>query len=404
MDITIVNYKKEYDQQLLELFYRSVYGTSTYKKDKGSDYVRVPSQWIYRYTLSEGSITKVAIENDNVIGSLGIVIKTGKINDKKVKIGCFVDKCILPEHLDNYKSISQKLFINLENEAKKKCVDVICGWDFYHPSIGKYRKLFEGMNYKWVEGVCWYIGGSAIKGEYPYEWNSTNIGISWKLGFKLLRYYHRLKEMFIPQLSGDIQIRDMKNDDLEDICELINTTNKDTLFAPNYTKKDFQDIIEKNNIHGLIAEKDSRTIGVLTYITAAWSGQMFGRPYHDKGWQRTFGFLPDEFAVLPEYQKTALPVNMVFELAKIKNPEKGIKYNNNYVFISDVIDERKGMEWRRNAFLNFGCTKPKVGHGVILAKSLSDDIKLDTNKLWHLPARYIVAPVPSSSYFQKSGQ
>jgi len=400
MDLEIVNYKEEYDQALLELFYRSVYGTSTYKEDKGSDYVRVPPKWIYRYSLSEGSITKVAIENGNVIGSLGIAIRTGKLNDKKVKIGCFVDNCILPKYRDNYEDIFQKLFMNLESDAKKQGVDVICGWDFYKPSIGEHRELFERMDYKWVEDVCWYIGGCAIKGEYPYGWNSTDIGIFWRWGFRLLRYYYRLKERLTPKLSRDIKIRDMKNDDLEDVCELINTANKDTLFPPDYTKKDFQDIIKKNNIHGLVAEKGSRIVGVLTYITAAWSGQMFSRPYYDKDWKIVFGFVPDEFAVLPEYQETALPVNMVFELAKIKNPEKGIKYNNNYAFISDIIDERKEMKWRKKAFLKFGCTKPKVGRGVILAKSLREGIQLDTNKIWHLPARYIVAPVPSSSYFQ----
>ena len=105
MYIQTIDYDKKYDQALLDLFYRSVYGTLTYKKDKGSDYVRVPSQWIYRYSLSEGSITKVAIEDNNVIGSLGIAIRTGKIDDKKVKIGCFVDNCIPPKYRDRYKDI-----------------------------------------------------------------------------------------------------------------------------------------------------------------------------------------------------------------------------------------------------------------------------------------------------------
>jgi len=400
MDLEIVNYKEEYDQKLLELFYRSVYGTPTYKKEKGSDYVRVPSKWIYRYTLSDGYIAKVAIKGDNVVASLGIIIRNGKINNKKVKIGCFVDNCIMPKYSGNYEPVFHDLFTELEKEAKERGIDIICGWDFYQTSIGVHKDLFDGMDYKWVEGVSWYMGGSAIKGEYPYIWDSTNISTFWKLGFKFLKYYHKLREIITPPLPKSIEIRSMMDTDLEDVCELINNTNKDSVFAPNYTKDEFNDIIKKNNIHGLVAVKNSKIIGVLTYITAAWSGQMFGKPYYDKKWQITIGFLPDEFAILPEYQETSLPTRMVIELAKIKNPEKGTRYDNNYSFISDVIDERKEMEWRRNAFLSFGCIKPKVGYGTILAKTLRDDIELDTNKIWHLPARYIVAPVPSSSYFQ----
>jgi len=404
MNIKITNYREEIDNELLELFYRSVYGIPTYREDKGSDYVRVPLSWIYRYKLSEDNITKVAIDGNNVVGSLGIVIRTGEVNDKKVKIGCFVDNCIVPNYLNNYMEISHELFTEVETEAREKKIDVICGWDFYQPSIGNHRELFERMNYKWVKGVRWYTGGSAIRGEYPYNWDSTNIGVFWKLGFRLLKYYYKLKEVVVSPLPRGIELRGMKDADIENICELINNANKDKVFAPDYSKNEFQDIIRKNNIHGFVAVKGSNIVGVLTYITAAWSGQMFGKPYYSKNWQTIFGFLPDEFAILPEYQKTSLPMNMVVELAKIKNPEKGVKHKDDYTFISDVVDEREKMNWRRDAFLKFGCTEPKVGYGVILAKSLRDDIKLDTNKIWHLPARYIVAPVPSSSYFQKSGQ
>jgi hypothetical protein len=394
MKIDIINYSKEYDKLLLELFYRSVYGIPTYKEEKGSDYVRVPSNWNYRYSLSEGSITKIAIENDKIIGSLGIVIRTGKINGKKVKIGCFVDNCISPKYLNNYDDIIQKLFISMETEAKEKGVDVICGWDFYKLPIGEHRKLFERMNYKWIEDVSWYLAGDILNGEYPYIWNSMDINIFWRLVFRLLRYKYKLRGIFIPKLTEDISIRDMKTDDLEGVCDLINTNSKDTLFATDYNKKDFQDIIKRNNIHGLVAVKNSRIIGVLTYITVAWSGQMFGKPYYDKNWKIVFGFLPDEFAVLSEYRKTELPTNMVIELAKIKNPKKGTRYKSNHAFISDVIEGHRDMEWRRNAFLNFGCMKPKAGYGVILAKSLRNDIEIDTSKIWHLPARNIVAPVP----------
>lgn len=401
MKIEIVNYKPKYDKALLELFYRSVYGVTTYRNEKGSDYVRIPNSWIYRYRLPEENITKVAMKDDSIIGSLGVVVRTGKINDRKVKIGCFVDNCILPEYLADYEDIFYKLFTKLEDEARERNIDVICGWDFYQPSIGEHRNLFERMNYKWTEGICWYIGGSSIKGDYPYKWDATSISLFWRVAFKFLRYYYKIREIITPKLPRDIKIRDMENDDIGEVCNLINNLNEDILFAPEYSERAYKEVIKNNNIHGIVAEKNSQIVGVLTYITAAWSGQMFGKPYYDKKWQTIFGFLPDDFVVLPEYQKTSLPLNMVFELAKREDPETGKKHRNNYSFISDVIDDREKMRWRKKAFLDSGCTKPKVGSGVILAKSLRDDIKLDTKKVWYLPARYIVAPVPSSSYFQK---
>jgi hypothetical protein len=48
--------------------------------------------------------------------------------------------------------------------------------------------------------------------------------------------------------------------------------------------------------------------------------------------------------------------------------------------------------------------EPKADFGTILAKSLREDIKLDKNKIWYLPARYILAPVPSTEELQRLSQ
>jgi len=98
MKVSIIDYTPEHDDELLRLFYQSVYGIPTYKQAKGSDYVRIPHNWIYRYKLSKESITKVAIKDNEIIGSLGVAIRTGKINNRTGKIGCYVDNCIRLKH------------------------------------------------------------------------------------------------------------------------------------------------------------------------------------------------------------------------------------------------------------------------------------------------------------------
>jgi hypothetical protein len=126
---------------------------------------------------------------------------------------------------------------------------------------------------------------------------------------------------------------------------------------------------------------------------------MFGKPYYDKEWQTFFTLTPDEFAIIQEYQATSVPINMILRLLKLKKPSEDVLRKNSYGFIADVFDRRIG--WRRKALLKAGCMEPKQDYGAILAKSLRDDIKLDPNKIWHLPARYIIAPVPSPRELQQ---
>jgi hypothetical protein len=125
---------------------------------------------------------------------------------------------------------------------------------------------------------------------------------------------------------------------------------------------------------------------------------MYGKPYYNNDWTMFYSFTPDEFVVSIDYQNTSVPANMVLQLIKTKDPEKNIRNKDNYALTVDVFDRR--TKWRRDAFLKLGFTEPKFDHGAILAKSLSRDIELDKGKIWHLPSRCILAPVPSAEELQ----
>ena len=393
--IKIENYTGGYDTDLIELFYRSIY----YNR-KEFETVRVPDNWINRYQIYNNSITKIAIHKGKIIGSLGVLPGKCKVDGKIINVGCFVDNCILPEYLDNYENIFSELFFNAEKDMIEQGMDVICGWN-YLKHVNKHSKFFKNLDFTWIEGINWFAGGFDFKGEYPKKWDG-HMPFYWRPMFRFVNYYYRIKSGFIHHLPQDVHLRTMQTQDIEKILKFSEKLYEGVEFAPSYTIREFSDIIANNNIHGIIAEKNSEIIGVLTYITTAWSGWMFGKPYYNNKWRTFFTFTPDEFIVTPEYQNTSIPVNMILELMKIKNPEEPIEHRKGYSFIDDIFDRK--IHWRMDALSKSGCIEAKADYGVILAKSLRDDIELDTNKIWHLPARYIVAPVPSSSYFQKSGQ
>lgn len=394
LNFNVTDYRKSLDKTLIELSQRSIF----YKR-KEFEYIRDPNEWIYRYRINKDHVIKVALDGRKVIASLGVVQRRCIIDKKMVKVGCFVDNDILPEYLDHYEDVFSELFIEVEKEMDKEGMVAICGWDFLKKAK-KHKNFFRDMGFNWVEGVNWYPGGSDLEGVYPKSANHR-IKWYWKVGISLLKYQHRLKEFFIPKLSSDVNLRDMIKDDIPAICNLLNGDG-DKEFESTYELREYESIIRENNMHGIVAEKNSKIIGVLTYITSAWSGWMFSKPYYSKKWSIFYSYTPDEFVVSKEYQDTSLPANMLLMLMKTKDPERKLVNDNNYNFMVDVFDRR--IKWRRDALLKLGCTDPEFDYGVILAKSLRDDIELDTNKIWHLPARYIVAPVPSSAYFQKQGQ
>ena len=391
MTLHVTDYKGKLDKRLLDLFY-----LSNFYKRKEFDYVRVPDNWIYRYKLTSNYFTKIALDGDRVIASLGGVTRNARVNGRRIKVCCFVDNCILPEYLDNYGDIFSKLFEAIENDARKKEVDIIQGWDFLN-KVEKYRLFWNDIGYVWNSGVNCFFGGSDFSSIYPYP-IKPNLSKMWKFLLNISKYYYRMREIRFPDLPIDISIRSMEIGDLEGVMSLLNTIHKQVDFGPEYTLKELKRTIKNNNIFGIIAEKDSKIIGVLTYITTAWSGGMYGRPYYHKRWDTFFSFIVDEFMVIPEYQNTLVPTYMLLKIMKIKDPEKNIMNPNNYSYIGGIFDRRIG--WMKDAFLRIGCTEPAYDYGAILVKSLNDDIIIDTKKSWHLPTRCVLSPVPSTLNLQ----
>jgi hypothetical protein len=395
MDFEIIDYEKNMDRQLLDLFYQSIF----YKR-KEFEYARSTPSWFYRYSLSDEPIIKIGTVDGKIIASLGLLRREGIAGEKKAKIGCFVDNCILPKYLDKYEEFFFELFKEIEEEAREKGIDVIQGWEFIK-HVKNHETLWKNLGFKWVEGVNWYPGGSDINGTYP-QYIKNNLSIWWKILVGLSKYLYKFKERSVQELPEGIGLRVMEENDCESVSALLNRQSEDKEFAPDYTPGEFEKIVRRNNIHGIIAERDSKIVGVLTYITSAWSGWMYGKPYYDKDWTMFYSFTPDEFVVRKEYQNTSVPTNMVLRLIKTKDPEKNIRNEDNYTLTVDVFDRR--CKWRKDAFLNLGFTEPKFDHGAILAKSLNKNIKLDPTKIWHLPARYVLAPVPSTQQLQRLSQ
>ncbi|MHA2218645.1 MAG: hypothetical protein ACXACY_22200 [Candidatus Hodarchaeales archaeon] len=391
MDFEIVEYNPEYEEELIDLFYRSVF----YKK-KEFEYVRAPNRWLFRYKLSDDYIIKLARVNGKIIASIGLLIRRGLVDEKKVKIGCFVDNCLLPEYLEKYTDIFSGLFTDLENACKPKDVSVIQGWDFLK-NFKKHQKLWKTLNYEWKEGINWYPGGFDYKGRYPVEWKN-DITLMWKTFFKVITLYHKFKEKTLSKLPNGISIKVMEETDLDSVYELFNKTytTEQIEFVPKLSISEFRKTIKKNNIHGLVAADEKKIVGALTFITSAWSGWMYGKPVYSDKWQVFYTFTPDEFSVLPEYKNTSVPSHIALRLLKLISPDTTNLRKKSYGFIADVFDRE--IEWKRKAYMKVGCFEPKADFGVILSKSLKNEIKIDKKKIWSLPARYILAPVPSKEY------
>ena len=369
----------------MKLFYRSVF----YKR-KEFEYTRVPDNWFYRYTLHKGSIAKVALKDNKVVGSLGVINRVCKLDGEKVRVGCFVDNCVLPTHTESYEEILGALLQEIESDLKKCKVAALYGWD-YLKHLNEHRKFFEEIGFEWVEGVNWYPGGSTPSGEHPYKWE-IKLSPYWRIGFGLLGYMHRIREFTVGGLPPGIMIKHFNVNDVGEVKKVIKVIEScyaTTEFAPCYNYSEFRHTIRSNGIQGFIAERGSEVIGVLTYIAVPWSGWMLGKPSYDSTWQIAFTFTPDEFAVIPEYQKSGVPENMILKMMKLRDPHKET-YGSEFRFIVDIFDRRIG--WRRDSLLRVGCDEPTYDHGVILAKSLRKDIILDCSKPWYLPARFIVAP------------
>jgi len=377
MKLKLIEYSEEIDQKLLNLFYQSIF----YKK-KEFEYVRVPNNWIYRYKMADNYVIKIVEFNRDIIASLGALIRFGKVDGDIVKIGCFIDNCILPKYFNKYNEIFKILFKEVENELKDRNVKILCGWEFLN-NFKNHIDLFKTLGFKWVEGINWFSSAIPSSGKYPFLWK-TKINIFWKLFFKLFSYYNKIKSELIETLPDDIVLRYMRQSDIKNVCETINQLSTNIEFASFYYYHEFKKIIKNNNIHGIIAEKDSEIVGVMTFVTSAWSGWMFGKPFYNNNWQIFYGFTPDEFLISDNYKNSTIPSHMLKLLMNLDST--------NYNFVANVFDRR--LEWRKKACLNLGFVEPKFDRGVILAKTLAENININPNKCWHLPARCIIAPVP----------
>jgi len=386
LGFVVVDYTDDLDEHLRELFDCSIF----YKRHE-FEYMRDPEKWIYRYKLADDYITKIVLDNGKPIASLGVIKRRCIVSGKEVNVGCFVDDCILPEYIGKYEDIFKELFVDIEKDAKKHGIDVLCGWDYLH-LLKKHESFYKQLGFSWVDGVNWFPGGSDINETYPHPLTYL-IPWYWRWAIGLYKYYFKFIELRLPRLNDDIKIRWMENSDIPSVVEFINTQEDDAEFKSRYSVTEYQIILEKNNIHGILAEKNSELIGVLTYVVSAWGGWMFGKPFYDKKWGIFYSYTPDEFAVKSKYQKTIVPAHMVLKLMKTKDPERKIQNLNDYSLMVDIFDKR--LDWRRGALFKVGCSEPEFDYGVILAKSLRDDIILDKSKSWDLPARYIIAPVPS---------
>ncbi len=378
MGFKIVEYSRERDAEFLKLFYESIF----YDK-KEFDYVRVPNEWILRYKMSGDYVVRGIERDDKIIASLGVILLDALVKGESVRIASFVDNCIHPHYRKNYNRIFELLFSDISAELRCQDVSILCGWEFEENFL-RNQELFKRLGFKWIKGVNWFSSGINLKGTIPYFWRAE-ANLYWRLIFKLLRGYNKAKSLFVGRLPENIHLRSMEKSDYSDIVRLLENTNKDFEIAANYTLSKFGKIIKNNNIQGIVAEKDSEIIGVLTYIISAWSGWMFGKPVYSDNWQIFYGYTPDEFAVVGEFQNSTVPANMLLYIIDSKP---------NYSFVASVFDRR--IKWRRNAFSKLGFMEPTFDKGVLLAKSLDNDIKLDGEKPWHLPARCILAPVAYS--------
>jgi|GEM_PF-1844513 len=392
MNLTIRDYSPDMDEELLDLFYKS-----NFYKRKEFEYVRVPDSWIYRYTLNTPYIVKVAFDRDRIIGSLGLVTRDCKADGRNIRTGCFVDNCILPEYLNSYDEIFSMLFSGVEADARKEGIDAIVGWTFLK-HYKEHNSFWYSNGFAAREGFNFFIGGSDFKGAYPYP-QKRDININWKILLKIYKNWIKIKEYFLEPCDEKVRLRMMKNNDLEMVSGFLKKYSQNADFASNYRNSEYISISENNHIFGIVAEKDLEIVGVLTFINSAGSGGMYGTPHYDREWEVFFSFIVDEFVISQALQDSALASNMILKLMKIKDPEKEIENRDDYTFVSAVFD--RNSVWMRKAFLKLGFSEPKFDYGVVLGKSLNDDVKLDTDKIWHLPTRCILAPVPRREELQR---
>lgn len=371
MSVEIINFEKNYEQQTLQLFYRSVF----YNR-KEFEYTRLPT-WSHRYLLEDEIIQRLAIINGKIVGSLGLISYTSYVNDKKQKIGFFVDNCILPEYASEYDSIMSQIFQNVEHAAKTMKVNYILGWD-YTRKVDSHNDFFHRMGYSRLDGINWFGGGT--KPVFAFFEKGDDISAIWKFALGLLNLKFQFREKRTSSLTKET-IRPLKNTDIPDAANLINSQNKFLTFSPKYSKDTLKKTMEKYHAKGWIAETKDTAIGVLITFLAPWSGWMYGRPEYTKFTNFLINH-PLEFAVNPEYAKQVAP-HLLFTAMKSD------VHNRGYSMLVDVFDRR--ISWATKAFFDIGADELPYDFGTLLFKNLSEE-SVDLSHPVYVPTNLVISP------------
>ena len=378
LEIKIIDFEKKYENKVLKLFYKSVYNSR-----KEFDYARLPS-WYHRYSLEKNSFSRLAILEDEVIGSLGLIPYNGYIHSIKKKIGFFVDNCVLPKYISKYDQIMTALFKDVEEKAREKKIDFIIGWE-YTNNADEHVDWYKKMDFSRTDGINWFGGGT--KHVHCFSNNRFNLSFKWKFSLKLLAYKHYFRELRLKPLSKTEKVLVMEDENISEVVKLINNHNKDLLCSPRYTNDSLKKLIQKYNANGLIVVNDKTIVGVIIYIVSPWSGWMYGKPEYSKSYGIFLINQPIEFAVIPEYSKKLAP----HLLLNAMTDEKLGKY----LFLVNVFDRR--IYWLREAFLDIGADEYPFDYGSVFFKNLSNK-KLKFNKPIYVPSNLVISPYTTKDY------
>lgn len=377
INLEIIDFKNKYEKEALQLFYRSVF----YNR-KEFEYARLPT-WSHRYLLEEESLKRLAVINEKIIGSLGIISYYCYVNGKKQKIGFFVDNCVLPEYQYKYEQVLSKLFENIEEHAKEDRIKYILGWE-YKNRADVNNLLYKKMGYSRIDGINWFGGGT--KHVHFFDRGGFQLSPLWKIGLKLFGIKHHLCKARLKPLHNE-KIRKMSNSDLPKVVDLINVQNENLEFSPKYTAESLKKIIQKYHAEGIVVETNRKIIGVIILFVAPWSGWMYGKPEYSK----SYGFLlikhPLEFAVHPEYSERIAP-HLLFEA--MIDEKKG-----KYLMLVDVFDRR--ISWLKKAFSDVGADEIPYDFGTVFYKNLTGE-KVKLNSPIYIPTNLVISPYTAKDY------
>jgi len=381
MKIQIVDYEKEYDSQLLNFFYKSIF----HDRDE-FEYTR-PFSWFHRYSIYKSPIIKIAKHGKKIVGTLGIIPAEAIVNGKILKGGYFVDNCVSPEYLQEGKEILLDLFKSIENEAKKQEYKFIAGWD-YLKNFKQNLDLYSSLGFSSRFGANWFVGGLELKRGRPKKWRG-NKKLYWGTAFIILKLYNCYKALILPKKFEDVEIIFASKENLETIAAFLNNNHPAQAFHPYYTKEILEHLWNNIGYRFLLAKKKDQLIAVLSFTVSTWTGMMYGKPFN-KEWEEFRTITPDEFVISNDWIHSNLPVVMLWSLLNF-DKKYGIDSGSNGV-VSTVFD--RGINWELSTYKTAGFLEARADFGVFLAKSLNE-FKFDTTLPWSIPARAIIAPYPS---------